>query len=127
MNDSSHSADELTQKTDTSLDETSRESTPLGQPIGSVTMETAQVETYSRSPDNYPRNSTPKQDLHVHHNGLYHSNEHNSTTQITPLVAIPEKTKDHHCYRFTLCERPELRSKSSPMLRGTRFSSEVSM
>ena len=126
LNDSSHSGDRLTQRTDTSCDETSRESTPVDPPIGSVTMETAQVETYSRSPDIYPRNSTPKLDVHMHHNGLRHSGDHNSTTQITPLGSIPEKTKDHHYHQFTLSERPELRSKSSPMLRGTRFCSEVS-
>ena len=154
LKDSPVSADRLTQGTETSCDETSRESTPHCPPRN-ITMETAQLEAFSRSPDIYPHNSTPKQDVHAQQNGFHHQSQafsrssdihpHNSTpkqdvhaqqngfhhqspegsctSQTTPLHSIPERTKTHH---FTVSDRPELKSRSSPMLRGTRFSSEVS-
>ena len=122
LKDSQASVDRLTQRTETSCDEISRESTPLGRSTGNITMETAQVERCSRSPDIHPRNSTPKQDVHAQQNGFHHSGQHSGTTQTTPLHSIPERAKDHSL----LHGRPDMRSKSSPMLRGTRFSSEVS-
>lgn len=122
LKDSPVSVERLTQGTETSCDETSRESTPPDPPRN-VTMETAQLEAYSRSPDIHPHNSTPKQDIHAQQNGFHHQSPEHSCTQTTPLDSIPEKTKPH---QFALSDRPELRSRSSPMLRGTRFSSEVS-
>lgn len=114
------SIDRLTQDTETSYGEMSHESSPPDRPMADFTLETAQVETYSRSHDVHPRYSTPKQD--VQQNGFHqpiHSN--GNSTHITPLHSIPEKT------RGTLCTRPEYRSRSSPMLQGTRFSSESSI
>ena len=159
LKDSPVSTDRFTQGTETSCDETSRESSPPGP--SNVTMETAQVETYSRSPDVHPYHSTPKQDvqqnglhhplqyncaettrvetyqrspdIHPHHstprldaqqNCLHQSFQYNGTaTHTTPLHAIPEKSRDY----FPPSMRPEFRSKSSPMLRGSKFSSEVSI
>lgn len=199
LKDSPVSTDRFTQGTETSCDEASRESSPPGLPIVTdVTMETAQVEMYSRSPDVHPHHSMPKQDvqqtglhhplqyncvetsqvetyprspdihphhstpkqdvqqnglhhplqyncvetsrveaysrspdIHTHHstprldaqpNGLHQSLQYNGTaTHTTPLHAIPEKRG-----YVPPGMRPEFRSKSSPMLRGSRFSSEVS-
>ena len=194
LKDSPVSIERFTQGTETSCDETSRESSPPEPPITNVTMETAEVETYSPnihphhstpkqdvqqddlhhslqyngaettrverypgSPDNHPHHSTPKQD--VQQNGLHHSLRYNgaetyqgspdiyprhsasvpkldvqqhslhqslqyngTATHTTPLDAIPERSRGY----VPSTMRPEFRSKSSPMLRGTRFSSEVS-
>lgn len=122
LKDSPVSIDRYTHGTETSCDETSRESSPPGPPVTDVVMETAQVETYPGSHDIHPRYSTPKQD--IQHNGFHQSIQHNGAPiHVTPLDSIPEKAKAHP---FPLGGRSDVRSKSSPMLRGTRFSSEVS-
>lgn len=107
----------MTHGTETSYDDTSRESTPPGPPVTGVTMETAQVEAHLES----PKHSTPIKEMQQ--DGFHQSSQHScSTTQITPLQSIPEKTREH----LTLSDRPDFRSKNSPLLRGTRFCSEVS-
>ena len=130
MKDSPVSIDTSTHKTETSCEDISHESSPPAPPITDVTMETAQVETHSRSPNHvvHPRYSTPKQD--IEHSGFQQSIQHNRTPpppQVTPLGSIPEKTKGHispsDCYHH---HKPDFKSRSSPMLSGTRFCSEVS-
>lgn len=123
LKDSPVSIDRLTNRTETSCEDTSHEPSPPAPPITDVTMETAQVETYSGSPDIHPRYSTPKQD--IQQNGFQQSVQHDHTPPVvTPLHSIPEKAKGY--LSASGCGRPEYKSRSSPMLSGTRFCSEVS-
>lgn len=113
LKDSPVSVDRLTERTETSCDETSREFTP-------PTLETAQVEMYPGSSG--PRYSTPKQDMQQ--SSFLQSIQHNGAPpQATTLHVIPEKVKQNH---LPCSDISEFRLKSSPMLRGARFCSEVS-
>lgn len=119
----------MTHRTETPCDDASRECSP---PVTIVVVETAQVETCLKDPDIKPQSySTPKQEMKqncntpkedIQQDDFQQSIEHSITpTQITPLHAIPEKTKSE----VPLSDiRPEFK-KNSPMLRGARFCSEV--
>jgi len=118
LKDSPVSVDRFTDRTETSCEEISHEFTP---PVD-VTMETAQVEMYPGLYGIHPRYSTPKQNMQQ--SSFQQSIQHNGAPpRTTPLHAIPEKIKQNH---FPPSNIQKVRSKSSPMLRGTRFCSEVS-
>jgi len=97
-----------------------------------VSLVETKEKSYLESLEIHPRNSTPKQDSsavdsHSHSSSISPPLAgRNGTPPLgTTLQAIPERmTKQRH--NPLLNGGPSFKSKSSPMLRGTRFCSEVS-
>jgi len=93
-------------------------------------VETAEDRLYLESLEIHPRNSTPQQaadsqsDLTKHNRTPPPLVTRNGTPpQGTPLQAIPERLKQHN---LPVNGGQSFKSRSSPMLRGSRFCSEVS-
>jgi len=92
-------------------------------------VETADERSYLESLEIHPRNSTPQQAVDSQSDLTKHNRTpplvtHNGTpSQGTPLQAIPERLKQQN---LPVNGGQSFKSRSSPMLRGSRFCSEVS-
>jgi len=89
-------------------------------------VETADERSYLESLEIHPRNSTPQQAVDSQSDLTKHNHTPPLVTtpsQGTPLQAIPERLKQHN---LPVNGGQSFKSRSSPMLRGSRFCSEVS-
>ncbi|XP_065911945.1 FERM domain-containing protein 5-like [Dysidea avara] len=136
------SFDRLTDKMETSCEVSFEQKKPLPSPLldtQTSALEVSLVETiegrsYLGSLEIHPRNSTPQQvtpvvnsqsDLSQHNGSPPLVTRNGTPPQGTPLQAIPERMKQQH--NPLVNGSPSFKSKSSPMLRGTRFCSESSI